>query len=63
MTQQQIARFAAIRKSIKARQNTDGSPKALPIDDSMRATVAVTYDSELAACVEAAGFDEHRKAA
>jgi hypothetical protein len=62
MTSKQIARFNAIRKATKSRQDAPaGQPKRMP--RSARAKVSVTQDDLLAACVAASGFDEHRFAA
>lgn len=61
MTQKQIARIVAIRKSIRTRQAAnDRQPEAKP---ARRAGLSVTHDPMLAACIEASGFEEHRTAA
>lgn len=63
MDSKQIARIQAIRKSIRARASAanDGAPATKT--GNRRATVDVTHDPLLVACVEAAGFEEHREAA
>lgn len=62
MTSKQIARFNAIRKATKTRQEAPAEqPKRAP--RRARAKVSVTQDDLLAACVDAAGFNEHRYAA
>lgn len=62
MTSKQIARFAAIRKATKVRQDAPSEqPKRMP--RRSRAKVSVTQDDLLAACVAASGFEEHRYAA
>lgn len=64
MNHKQIARYAAIRKSMKARSNDSGTQEAIAPAPRRKAKVEVTHEKGLLeACLASAGFDEHRNVA